>query len=111
MKTHIDTVVRHYHGKAFCWDVVNEAVTDYYKNESESSMFKKNDWYPQVPDYVDQAYLQANASRKGGDEKLFYNDYGIAPSIGFSARKSQLVYDLVTIILIWSQMYFQRTFA
>ena len=90
MKTHIDTVVKHYNGKTFCWDVVNEAVTDYL-NES---MFKNNDWYPKVPDYVDQAYLQANASRKGG-EKLFYNDYGIASSIGFSARKSQLVYDLV----------------
>ena len=42
MKTHIDTVVKHYNGKTFCWDVVNEAVTD-YMNES---MFKSNDWYP-----------------------------------------------------------------
>ena len=90
MKKHIETVVKHYDGKAFCWDVVNEAVTDL----SNETMFKNNDWYPMVPDYVDQAYLQANLSRSS-NEKLFYNDYNIASSTGFSARKSQLVYNLV----------------
>ena len=67
MKTHIDTVVKHYNGKTFCWDVVNEAL-------NSTGLKPSPPWYPALENYVDVAF---HAARKAGGPhvKLFYNDY------------------------------------
>jgi len=88
LTNHIQNVMKHYGDAVLCWDVVNEAVAD-----SGSEVFKTNVWYPAVPDYVDLAFKTARATNPR--VKLFYNDYNIASATGWSAAKSQKVYDLV----------------
>jgi len=85
---HITTVVKRYNSTPICWDVVNEAVAD-----SGSDTFKSNVWYPDIPDYVDFAFQTARAANP--TVKLFYNDYNIASATGWSAGKSQKVYNMV----------------
>eukprot|EP01124_Arcella_intermedia_P006193 TRINITY_DN1363_c0_g2_i1.p1 TRINITY_DN1363_c0_g2~~TRINITY_DN1363_c0_g2_i1.p1 ORF type:complete len:345 (-),score=28.77 TRINITY_DN1363_c0_g2_i1:53-1087(-) len=86
---HIQTLVQHYGSAPYCWDVVNEAVTD----QSGSTLFKPNIWYPDVPDYVDLAFKTARAAHP--HVKLFYNDYSHASSTGWSAEKSNKVFNMI----------------
>lgn len=88
LQNHITTVVQHYGNTAAVWDVVNEAVAD------NGNSLKNNVWYPDVPDYIDVAFKAARAANP--TVKLFYNDYNIASATGWSAAKSQKVYDLVS---------------
>ena len=83
LEDHIDAVVRHYGPRAYCWDVVNEALDDHGLKPSAP-------WYPAVPDYIDVAF---RAARKAGGPgvKLFYNDYSAE---GLNAKSDQ-VYALV----------------
>jgi len=85
---HISTVIKRYNNTPVCWDVVNEAVSD-----SGNEVFKNNVWYPDIPNYVDFAFQTARAAYP--DVKLFYNDYNIASATGWSAQKSQKVYNMV----------------
>jgi len=76
---HISTVVTHYRGKVFAWDVVNEAVDD----RSPAATTKMNDsvWYNQPgiglrgTGYVEQAFRWAHQADPAA--LLFYNDYNI----------------------------------
>jgi len=88
LKTHITTVINHYGDSAYCWDVVNEAVAD-----SGTTLLKNTVWYPDLPDYVDFAFTTARAANP--NVKLFYNDYNIASSTGWSADKSNNVYNMI----------------
>jgi len=88
LEDYITTVVKRYNSTPIAWDVVNEAVAD-----SGTDLFKNNVWYPDIPDYVDFAFRTARAANP--TVKLFYNDYNIASSTGWSATKSQKVYDMV----------------
>ena len=54
-----------------------------------------NDWYPDVPDYVDLAFRTAR-KEFGESIKLFLNDY----HIGDGSLKEKCVYDLVKITLL-----------
>ena len=95
LQNHVEKVVTHFGDTAYGWDVVNEAVTD---NGGAKDPLKSSDWYPDVPDYIDVAFKAARAAADAAgakDLKLFYNDYNIASMSGFSATKSQRVYDLV----------------
>eukprot|EP00730_Choanoeca_flexa_P003520 TRINITY_DN11432_c0_g3_i1.p1 TRINITY_DN11432_c0_g3~~TRINITY_DN11432_c0_g3_i1.p1 ORF type:complete len:371 (+),score=52.79 TRINITY_DN11432_c0_g3_i1:1099-2211(+) len=84
---HIYYVTKAFGAQPYCWDVVNEALTD---DPSASDPFKKVDpWYPAVDNYVQQAFREAAKAQSGF--KLFYNDYGAE---GMN-HKSDLVYDLV----------------
>ena len=68
LSQHIASVVGHYKGAVYAWDVVNEAVED------DGSM-RKTVWLDRIgPDYLDHAFRLAHAA----DPKalLFYNDYG-----------------------------------
>jgi endo-1,4-beta-xylanase len=79
MKTHIQTVVRHYKGKIKSWDVVNEAFTETGElrmanpnqtpGKDDGSIWARN----LGPDYLARAYQYAHAA----DPKalLFYNDF------------------------------------
>lgn len=87
---HIATVMKHYAGEVFAWDVVNEAL-------DENGRFKDSMWY-NMPGiglagknsaYVEQAFRWAHEA----DPKalLFYNDNG-AEAFG---RKSDAVYAML----------------
>lgn len=90
MKRHIQTEVRHYRGKVFAWDVVNEAI-------GQNGEVKHSIWYDQPgiglagkgTEYVAQAFRWAHQA----DPKalLFYNDYDAE---GLNA-KSNAIYAMV----------------
>ncbi|MGH9378106.1 MAG: endo-1,4-beta-xylanase [Terriglobia bacterium] len=90
MKRHIQTEVRHYRGKVFAWDVVNEAI-------DKDGSVKQSVWYDQPgiglagkgTEYVAQAFRWAHET----DPKalLFYNDYDAE---GLNA-KSDAIYAMV----------------
>ncbi|MCM3629849.1 endo-1,4-beta-xylanase [Paenibacillus glycanilyticus] len=69
MKSHIETVVERYKDIIYCWDVVNEAVTD-----SGEESLRPSKWLHGIgEDYIEQAFRFAHEA----DPKalLFYNDY------------------------------------
>jgi endo-1,4-beta-xylanase len=84
---HIATVVAHYRGKVYAWDVVNEAFND------DGSM-RSTIWYDkpgigfagQGTKYIEQALVWAHAADP--DAKLFVNEYD-AETLN---RKSDAVY-------------------
>lgn len=71
LETHINTVLSRYKGDVYCWDVVNEAVSD-----SMSEYLRRDSpWYQAVgEDYIAVAFHMAH--KADPDAKLFYNDYG-----------------------------------
>lgn len=90
MKRHIQTEVKHYRGKVFAWDVVNEAI-------NKDGSVKHSIWYDQPgiglagkgTEYIAQAFRWAHQA----DPKalLFYNDYDAE---GLNA-KSDAIYAMV----------------
>ena len=73
LHNHISTVVSHYAGKVYAWDVVNEAFND-------DGTMRHTIWYDQPgigagagTKYIEQALRWAHAADPGA--KLFYNDY------------------------------------
>lgn len=83
LKTHIQTIVTHYKGRIFAWDVVNEAVND-------NGTMRESLWYKVIgPDYIEQAFRFAREADP--DALLFYNDYS-AETIN---TKSNAVYKMV----------------
>jgi hypothetical protein len=52
LQQHITTVVQHYGTRAYCWDVVNEALDDHGLKPSAP-------WYPALPNYIDVAFVAA----------------------------------------------------
>ena len=68
LKDHITTTVRHYNGKLYCWDVVNEAFDDY------TGAIRKNVYSDAMgAAYIDSAFTWARS--EDSTVKLFYNDY------------------------------------
>ncbi|MEV1015711.1 endo-1,4-beta-xylanase [Micromonospora sp. NPDC049801] len=93
LRKHITTVVDHFKGKIWQWDVVNEAVSDPW--DTPSTLHYKGFWAQNLgPDYIADAFRWARAA----DPKalLFYNDYNIeAFGSGNPADdKTQFVYDM-----------------
>jgi endo-1,4-beta-xylanase len=71
LKTHIETVVKHFDGRVLGWDVVNEAISD-----------DGNEYLRDTParkaigdDYVIKAFQFAQAASP--NTELYYNDYNI----------------------------------
>ncbi len=80
---HITTIVGHFKGRVFAWDVVNEEVDD-------SGKLRDNVWLRTIgPQYIDLAFQWAHQA----DPKalLFYNDYN-GEGLGV---KSDAIYNLV----------------
>src|SRR5580698_4631906 len=79
LQDHINTVMTHYAGKVFAWDVVNEAVSD--TQTGTGTVMKDSIWYNQPgigvtgTGYVEQAFRWAHAADPNA--LLFYNDYNI----------------------------------
>jgi endo-1,4-beta-xylanase len=84
MLNHINTVMAHYKGRVFSWDVVNEAWED------NGMALRASVFQQQLGDrYIDEAFIAARAADP--DAKLYYNDYGTE---GMS-RKANSVFTMV----------------
>jgi endo-1,4-beta-xylanase len=74
LRAHVTAVVKHFKGKIWQWDVVNEAVSDPW--DSPSSIHLKGFWAQHLgPGYIADAFRWARAADPGA--LLFYNDYNI----------------------------------
>jgi endo-1,4-beta-xylanase len=98
LRNHITTVVSHFKGKIWQWDVVNEAVSDPW--DDPPTLHYKGFWAQHLgKDYIADAFRWARAA----DPKalLFYNDYNIeAFGSGDPANdKTQFVYDMAKRLL------------
>jgi endo-1,4-beta-xylanase len=98
LQSHISTVMTHYKGQVFAWDVVNEAISD--TQTGTGTAMKDSIWYNQPgigvtgTGYVEQAMRWAHAADPNA--LLFYNDYNIeAPGAKFNAMYA-MVKDFVT---------------
>jgi uncharacterized protein (TIGR03437 family) len=85
LQDHIATVMAHYKGKVFAWDVVNEAISD-----GAGNPMRPSPWYNQPgiglagTGYVEQAFRWAHDADPNA--LLFYNDYSIeSPGGKFNA--------------------------
>ncbi len=81
MRSHIHTVVSHFKGKVFAWDVVNEAISD--KNDE---YLRKSKFLEIIGDeYIQKAFEFAHEADPNA--LLFYNDYNEIDSI----KRSKIV--------------------
>jgi endo-1,4-beta-xylanase len=81
--THIKSVVGHYRGQIYAWDVVNEAV-------NQDGTLRNTFWMSKLgPEYIAMAFQWAREADPSA--KLFYNDNG---GEGLNA-KSQGIYALL----------------
>jgi endo-1,4-beta-xylanase len=91
LKKHIDNVVKHFKGKVYAWDVVNEAVmeTGMLRTGNETADDQKSPWYQIAGDsYIEAAFRYAHDADP--DAKLFYNDY-----YDYLPAKRQGIYNLL----------------
>jgi endo-1,4-beta-xylanase len=74
LKEHISTVVGRYKGRLMGWDVVNEAINDGGRNNSEN--LRRTRWLALIgPDYLTLAFKWAHEADPKA--RLNYNDYSI----------------------------------
>jgi endo-1,4-beta-xylanase len=84
LRTHIHALVGRYRGRVHYWDVVNEAISDFWGSRDTV-------WSQIIgPDYIEMAFRFAHEADPGA--LLFYNDYGIE-GLG---RKSTRVYEVLS---------------
>lgn len=83
LRTHITTIMSHFKGNVYAWDVVNEAIDD------GTSVYRTSQWYTICgEDYIFEAFRAAREADP--DAKLFYNDYSEV-----NATKRDKIYDLL----------------
>ncbi len=71
MRTHIFTVMEHFKGVAYAWDVVNEAITD---DPEAEDMYRQSPLYQIAGDeFIRKAFEYAHEADPNAI--LFYNDY------------------------------------
>ncbi|MDR2922526.1 MAG: endo-1,4-beta-xylanase [Treponema sp.] len=77
MKQYITDVVKHFEGRIYSWDVINEAFPDSgYSTGSDwkNVMRQENPWYKAIgSDFVYESFLAARSADPGAI--LYYNDY------------------------------------
>jgi len=90
MKEHIDTVVKRYAGKVYCWDVVNEAISD----KTGEYLRTDSPYYKIVgsEEFIEKAFIYAHEADP--DALLFYNDYSTE-----NPEKREKIYKLVKSLL------------
>ncbi|KAE8405561.1 glycoside hydrolase superfamily [Aspergillus pseudonomiae] len=86
LQNHITNVVKHYKGRCYAWDVVNEALAD-------DGSYRDSIWYKTIGEaYIPIAFAAAAAADP--DVKLYYNDY----SIEWGGSKSTGAQNIVKLI-------------
>jgi len=75
LSNHIATVVGHYKGKVYGWDVVNEAIDD-RSNNGQPDNLRNDSWYHVIgSNYLTMAFKWAHQADPNA--QLYYNDYNI----------------------------------
>ncbi len=94
MKAHIDAVAKHFRGKVYCWDVVNEAVmNDGHLRGPGEPDGQKSRWLEIIgEEYIAEAFRYAHEADP--DAKLFYNDF-----YNYIPDKQQAIYALMKKLL------------
>ena len=88
MKEHITTVIKHFAGYVYCWDVVNEAIAD-----DPHKYLRETKWLQIIgEEYLQKAFEFAHEADPNA--LLFYNDYNESDTI-----KSEKIYRLVKTLL------------
>ncbi|CEM26350.1 unnamed protein product [Vitrella brassicaformis CCMP3155] len=89
------------------WDVVNEALDDFQDaDQLRKGGYRLRDtvWYPDIPEFIDLAFVTASKAAKAADAlhdtpmppmKLIYNEYWCESADGYSAGKSDALYNLM----------------
>ena len=86
MREHIHTVVNRYKDVVYCWDVVNEAMTD---DRNATDPYRQSPMYKIAGDeFIAQAFRYAREADP--DVLLFYNDYNETDPV-----KSRRIYEMV----------------
>jgi len=71
LREHISTVMRHFRGRVFAWDVLNEGLSD-----KGPGLREEGPWYRSIgPEYVERIYQWAHEADP--QALLFYNDFGM----------------------------------
>ena len=86
LSNHIHTVVGHYKGRVYGWDVVNEAINDRGGGKTENL---RNDSWARVigPDFLTLAFKWAHEADPKA--KLYYNDYNIDQDTNYDQATPQ----------------------
>ena len=85
LRQYIHSVMDHYRGRIYAWDVVNEAIAD----SGEKFYRDDTDWYKVCgPEYIEKAFTYAHEA--DSTVKLFYNDYDLINPV-----KRDKVYEMV----------------
>ncbi|MBQ0058078.1 MAG: endo-1,4-beta-xylanase [Bacteroidales bacterium] len=96
LREHIHTVIERYADVVYCWDVVNEAITDDEKprwqrpGAPEYVPYRRSQLYNLCGDEFMTKAFEFAAEAAGPDVQLFYNDYN-----AWQRGKSQRIYDAV----------------
>ncbi len=86
LEDHIKTVVGHYKGEIYAWDVVNEMF--------ENDQYRETIWYRNLgPSYIEQAFIWAREADP--DVKLYLNDYSVEEINIKSNRMFELAVELL----------------
>ena len=86
MREHIHTVVNRYKDVVYCWDVVNEAMTD---DRNATDPYRQSPMYKIAGDeFIAQAFRYAREADP--QALLFYTDYNETDPV-----KSQRIYEMV----------------
>jgi endo-1,4-beta-xylanase len=85
IREHIETTMNRYKNDVYCWDVVNEAISD-----KPDEIFRANDQLYNIlgEDYIAQAFTIARATDHAC--KLYYNDYRFSDPV-----KRKKIYELM----------------
>ncbi len=80
LREHIFTTMRHFRGRVFAWDVVNEG-----RDNAGPGLREASPWFRSIgPDYIEQAYRWAHEADP--EAMLFYNDFDM-DGLGESADR------------------------
>ncbi len=91
LEKHIATVVGHFKGSVYVWDVVNEAIMDdgKFRTAEEQEPDQRSKWHGILgTSYIAAAFRAAHAADPGA--KLFYNEYR-----NYLPAKRQAVYEML----------------